>query len=213
MKKSLIPRVKIITEDVISPNSVCGDHWDKEVGLASKDNSIELVLPSLGDQSQISEYDPIFCDEIIGDAERVFALEEKYRHLLSPEKKELFFTMMERSRHYIDSACTIIKTWERGFQSPSCGDVAPWPLGDRNSSGRKDAVKEGHRRDEINYEKLVYGALRNLRCAEEMVTKSVMNHERSPIKSIRGRRKFLSDFLTENTEPMFHELYMGPIEL
>lgn len=198
----IVPRVKTETKTIHTPISKCGEFWYKPVRVRSPYRGFSggyRTLPSLGYPDQIKYFDPLFIGEIVGDHKRIANFTEATRLNLSIKQLDNVTKMLKRAYSYTEDAQRIADAWARGFSAPRAGAVPPWPLGGHPQAPVGERVEEGHRRDEAKYKKLLFAALRNLRCAEEVSKKASIRAYNKII--IEGRS--YSGIMTENNTAGF----------
>lgn len=194
-----IPRVWTKTKKIHSPISRCGDNWAKRVKIRAPYKDIDVgfrKLPPLGSSDQIRYFDDDFVNELNGDSKRIREFIHQHDSVLHEKQRINLHRMMDRADQYITDATRIQNTWAEGFSTPSHGQLLPWPLGTSSMEGTKEELLEGHSRDEKKWQKLVRGALKNLRCSEELAKKATVHHRNKEIWHERRGRRF--SFVPQN---------------
>jgi len=184
----IVPRVRTETQAIKSPVSKCGDNWFSAVKIRSPYKKTDIAyrtLPSLGDPSQIENFEEGFIEEIRGDHERITAFVQENARALTPRQQANIRRMLGRAARYLIDARAIAMAWSTGFATTSAGTIPAWPLGGRPNGAVNDLMEEGYHRDQEKYKQLLRASLRNLRCAEEVAKRSTIR-ARNKMRS-RGR--------------------------
>jgi hypothetical protein len=186
---SIVPRARTETDKIRSPISRCGDNWWKTVKVRSPYKGLNVAfrrLPPLGEPVQLEHMYSGFPEELMGDHARIVAFAEKNLDAMSDKQRSNVEMMLDRASRYVADAVRIQEAWHRGFATSRFGEVPSWPLGGKPSAQPNGAIEEGHARDSDAWKKLVRAALRNLRCAEEVVKKSTILRRNKQIWSERN---------------------------
>ena len=186
----LVPRVKTKAATIESPISRCGDYWWRDIRIRNPYKGIDAAhrtLPSLGDPDQVESLDPDFLDEIAIDHNRIAEFISRNSAALTDSQRIGIELLMRRATIYLSDSKKIQKLWSSGFSTSSRASVPSWPLHGHPNGPINSNIEEGHRRDSDKWKKLVYSALKNLRCAEELVKKASI-YEYNKERRIYGRR-------------------------
>ena len=173
----IVPRVQTETETIRSPISKCGDNWWKDVRVRASYKKTDVAyrtLPSLGDPQQVEHLDLGFPEEIVGDQDRVIVFVAEHLDTLSDRQRKNIEVMLGRVSAYLADAETIRRLWATGFTTSTLGPIPPWPLNGQPQGPVNGNIEEGHKKDSERWKRLILGALRNLRCAEEVVKKATI---------------------------------------
>ncbi len=173
----IVPRVKTETETIHSPISKCGDNWWKDVRVRCPylgTDTAFRTLPSLGDPGQVEHLDPEFLEEMLVDHARITKFVSRKLNKLSDQQRQNIAALLNRAAAYIRDAKTIWQFWATGFSTTNAGKIAAWPLNGHPYGQINANIEEGHAKDVEKWRRLVRAALRNLRCAEEVVKKATI---------------------------------------
>ncbi len=173
----IVPRVQTETETIRSPISKCGDNWWKDVRVRASYKKTDVAyrtLPSLGDPQQVEHLDLGFPEEIVGDQDRVIVFVAEHLDKLSDRQRKNIEVMLGRVSAYLADAETIRRLWATGLTTSTLGPIPPWPLNGQPQGPVNGNIEEGHKKDSERWKRLILGALRNLRCAEEVVKKATI---------------------------------------
>jgi len=192
-----IPRVKTVATSVESPQSLCGENWDKNVQVRQPYKGTDEFfrdMLSLGEKTQLQSRDPELIEQTKWELNRVKKLLAQLRDRLDAGQSARVDTYLARARTYLNDAQKLQASWKLGFETKSYGKVMPFALhitfaeiGDgfcvtkgpgykAQASGEFDCpTKEeivGHDKDAQKWKVLVGAALKNIRCSEELMRKA-----------------------------------------
>lgn len=198
------PRIKTPNEitETVFPQSQCGMNWFYDVTVRSAYKGMDTMswsLPGLAEKKQMEDRDPDLTDQLKAERTRVVNLRNHSKNLLTSTQKSNIDKYLGRAKKYIEDAAALEDGWRIGFIWWTTGEkVIPFALhidfGDiRNGFcvgkyGHKSTnVYEpncptmnqmiGHDRDVDKWQKLMMGAVINIRCSEEVIRKAEVKAE------------------------------------
>lgn len=192
-----IPRVKTEATNVESPKSKCGDNWDKNVKIRNPYKGVDKFvrsLLSLAEADLVSERDDGIVGQLEWERARVKKMRGDHKSVLNSEQRKNIDAYLERAQLYIKDATKIQNLWASGFATAGYGVVEILPIninvsdigngfcmnkppgyrakGQYEFNCPKLEEVQGHQKDADKWGILIVAAMKNIRCAEEVIRKA-----------------------------------------
>ena len=191
------PRVKTETTTVESPKSKCGDNWDKNVKVRNPYHGVDKharSLLSLAETDLVTARDAEIAGQLELERMRAQKLLADHKSILNSTQRKNIETYLDRARIYIKDAAKIQDLWATGFATGAYGLVQPFPIhinvsdiGNGFCMGKPPGYQaksdyefncpkfeevQGHAKDAEKWTALIVAAMKNIRCADEVVRKA-----------------------------------------
>lgn len=169
-----IPRVKTKSTSIESPRSRCGDNWDKNIKVRSPYRGVDRHfrnMLSLAEANLVAARDEELPAQLEFERIRVKKLRGDQDHILNTQQRRNTDRFLANAQAYLEDAARIQERWSLGFATQKYGDVEPVPIRMRPPPGTKYEVLRGHDKDAAKWTSLILAALKNIRCAEEVIRK------------------------------------------
>jgi len=192
-----IPRVKTEATSVESPKSKCGDNWDKNIKVRNPYKGVDKFarsLLSLAEVDLVNARDGELPAQLDWERSRVKKLLGDHKSILNTEQRINIEKYLSRAQVYLADAEKIQKLWASGFATAGYGVVDAFAININASDigggfcvnkppGYKAKSEyefncptheelQGHSKDAEKWGALVLAAMKNIRCAEEVIRKA-----------------------------------------
>lgn len=170
-----VPRVKTQSTGVQSPRSRCGDNWDKNIKVRNPYRGLNRYfrnMLSLAEADRVQARDEELPAQLRLERARVRKLRGDLERDLTLDQRRNIDRYLTNAGIYLEDAEKIQKQWSLGFATANYGDVEPLSIRFQPPPGTKYEVMRGHEKDASKWTALVLAALKNIRCAEEVIRKT-----------------------------------------